>query len=726
MSKSLVIVESPTKAKTISRFLGDDFIIESSYGHIRDLPSYKLGVDVNNDFEPNYVISRKSQPTVKKLKVWAAKADKIILATDEDREGEAIAWHLVQALGLNKPTTDNRQRTTERIVFHEITKKAIEEALKNPRPLDEKLVNAQQARRILDRLVGYLLSPFLWKKITRGLSAGRVQSVAVRLIVEREREIQKFQPQEYWSIEALLRSPINTRKEGQLDAENTFPATLTKKNGETLNKFAVPNGEEAKKIVDDLTDAAWTVTNVEKRAATKRPSPPFTTSTLQQEAWRRLRFSAKQTMLIAQQLYEGIELGEGSVGLITYMRTDSVNLSEESLVNAKSHIESAFGKKYALPAQRRFKTKTKGAQEAHEAVRPTDPSRSPDAIKEYLNKNQFRLYDLIWKRFMATQMPDAIMDTTSVDILANPPTGPGTNTYMFRTTGQIIQFDGFLKVYPLKVEETILPPMARGEALECAEVKPLQHFTEPPPRYTEASLVKTLEKFGIGRPSTYAPIMSTIQDRGYILKNPEKKFVPTDIGLVVNDMLVEHFPVVVDIQFTAKMEKELDEVAEGAKEWRPVIRDFYGPFEKNLSEKHIEVEKQMPEETTDEVCQNCGKPMIVRYGRFGKFLACSGFPECKTTKSLKSREEQKPLDMACPKCVEGNVIIKKTRRGKIFYGCTRYPNCDFATWGKPTGEKCPKCGGVLYEDKYGIKCNNKECDYKMKTTKPEPEKTNDF
>ena len=717
MAKSLVIVESPTKAKTISRFLGSDFVIESSYGHIRDLPAYKLGVDVEKDFEPQYVISRKSQPKVKKLKEEAKKADKIILATDEDREGEAIAWHLVHALGLNKPATGDPQPTTERIVFHEITKKAIEEALKNPRHIDEKLVNAQQARRILDRLVGYQLSPFLWKKITRGLSAGRVQSVAVRLIVEREREIKQFKAEEYWSIEALLKQRGKTETDTQNNVENIFPAVLIKIGDKTLDKFAIKNGEEAQKVIGDISDSQWKILSVEKRAVTKRPSPPFTTSTLQQEAWRRLRFSAKQTMLIAQQLYEGIELGEGPVGLITYMRTDSVNLSEESLRTAKEYIETVLGKKYGLPVPKRFKTKSKGAQEAHEAVRPTDPQKNPEMIKSYLNRNQYRLYDLIWRRFIATQMADAILNSTTADIETIK---TGIEPHIFRAHGQIMQFDGFLKIYPLKIEEVILPELSKEEKLELKEVKPFQHFTEPPPRFTEASLVKTLEKFGIGRPSTYAPIMSTIQDRGYVIKNPEKRFEPTDIGYVVNDMLVKHFPVVVDIQFTAKMEEELDEIAEGKKEWRPLIKEFYEPFAKNLSEKFEEVVKQVPEETTSEICEKCGKPMIVRFGRFGKFLACSGFPECKSTKSLKARESAQTLDMACPKCVEGQVIIKKTRRGKIFFGCSRYPDCNFASWGKPIGEKCPKCGNPLIEDnKKGIKCNSKECDYRVKAAQSE-------
>lgn len=728
--KNLVIVESPTKAKTISRFLSGDFMVESSYGHIRDLPTYKLGVDVENNFEPEYVISRKSQPVVKKLKEEAKKAAKIILATDEDREGEAIAWHLTQALILGNSKISasapqgkaaaNKQKTgvkktisaktqnpnIERIVFHEITEKAILEALKHPRMIDEKLVNAQQARRVLDRLVGYQLSPFLWKKVTRGLSAGRVQSVAVRLVVEREKEIKNFKAEEYWTIEAFL------KKRGGLDAP-VFPATLVQINGNVLDKFAVKNEEDAKRITRELEDAEWNVDLVEKKASSKKAFPPFTTSTLQQEAWRHLRFSAKQTMLIAQQLYEGVEIEGRPTGLITYMRTDSTNLSQDSLASAKDVINGLFGSNYSLPSPRIFKTKSKGAQEAHEAIRPADPAITPDSLKNSLNKNQFRLYDLIWRRFIACQMPDAIFENTSADINAGP-------NHVFRANGQVMKFDGFLKVYLMKIGEAFLPELEKSELLDLVELKPFQHFTEPPPRFTEASLVKILEKFGIGRPSTYAPTMSTIQDRGYVIKNQDKRFEPTEIGYVVNDLLTEHFPEVVDVQFTAKIEEELDEIAEGKKEWRPVIREFYGPFEKKLKEKFEEVEKHKPEETTDEICEKCGKPMIVRLGRYGKFLACSGFPECKTTKSLNKKVGAEGaggqvLDMACPKCVEGNVIIKRTRRGKIFYGCSRYPNCDFAVWNKPTGEKCPKCGGVLTEDARGnIKCANKECNYKLK------------
>lgn len=672
MSKSLIIVESPAKARTISRFLGSDFIVESSLGHIRDLPVSKIGVDVENNFEPHYIIPAKAKATVKKLKQEAAHAKKIILASDEDREGESIAWHLVSVLGLEDRPGDN----IERIVFHEITEKAIKEALQNPRDIDIKRVDAQQARRILDRLVGYKLSPFLWKKVYRGLSAGRVQSVAVRLVVEREREIQQFKPQEYWSIEALLRSRGKMQEAAWKDAENQFTATLTKIDDKALDKFAIKDKEEADKIFQDLNGAGWIVVNVEKKSVSKNPLPPFTTSTIQQDAFRRLGFSAKQTMVIAQQLYEGMELGEGSVGLITYMRTDSLNLSEESLKSAHAFIQKEIGANYILPSARRFKTHTRGAQEAHEAIRPTDSWRTPESIKGFLDRRQFRLYDLIWRRFIATQMPAAIFDATAVDIKAK--------NYTFHSTGQVMKFDGFLKIYPLKITETTLPELNTDEKLELIELKPNQHFTEPQPRYTEASLVKILEQNGIGRPSTYAPTISTIQDRGYVEKHERRYLKPTETGFLVNDLLVEHFPKIVDIQFTAKMEEEFDEIASGEKEWRPVIREFYEPFAKLLEEKYEEVTKIDTTEATEEICEKCGKPMIIRQGRFGKFIACSGFPDCKNTKPLKEKPDT--IDMKCPKCNEGDIVIRHTRRKRIFYGCSRYPECDYATWVDPRKE----------------------------------------
>lgn len=673
MSKNLVIVESPTKARTISRFLGSDFVVESSFGHIRDLPTSKLGVDVEHNFEPKYVIPRKASANVKKLKAVAVGAEKIVLATDEDREGEAIAWHLTQALGLDNPKAENRKTKAkiERIVFHEITQKAIDQALKNPRQIDMGLVDAQQARRILDRLVGYKLSPFLWKKIYRGLSAGRVQSVAVRLIVDREREIQQFKPEEYWTIEADLTKHAENQKQ-------IFPATLHKIGDTLLDKFAIKNQEEASKILEDLSGARWMVTQVEKHAVSKHPLPPFTTSTLQQESFRRLGFSAKQTMRLAQQLYEGIELGEGPIGLITYMRTDSLNIAEDSLMAAHQFLKKEFGNEYTISSPRRFKTKTKGAQEAHEAVRPTDPTRTPESIQSFLDRRQYRLYELIWRRFIATQMPPAVFDATTVNIEASK---KADLIFNFRATGMVLKFDGFLKVYPTKTKDILLPELTPGEEIRLVELRPMQHFTIPPPRFSEASLIKILEKNGIGRPSTYAPTLSTIQDRGYVERDEKKCLKPTEVGFLVNDMLVEHFPEIVDLQFTAKMEEDLDGIAEGKTAWQPIIKEFYEPFAKHLEEKYEEVQKHEITETTNEMCEKCGKPLIVKLGRFGKFLACSGFPECRNTKNLK--EEPAFIGMKCPKCLEGDVIIRRTRRKKIFYGCLRYPACDFASWTNP-------------------------------------------
>lgn len=696
----LIIVESPTKARTISSFVPGDFKVLSSYGHIRDLPKSSLGIDENKNFEPKYVIPTRARKNVNALRKEAEEADKIILATDEDREGEAIAWHLSQALGLEKPNSKNQIPKTERIVFHEITKRAIEEALKSPREIDLKLVDAQQARRILDRLVGYKLSPFLWKKIYRGLSAGRVQSVAVRLIVEREREIQSFQPQEYWTILAKLETEKKTEKE--------FEAVLIKKDGETLDKFAIKNKQAAEEILAELTGKDWLVESAEKKEVLKNPPAPFTTSTLQQEAFRRLGFTAKQTMLLAQQLYEGVELGEGPVGLITYMRTDSLNLSQDSLAAAKEFLNKEQGQKYALKTPRHFKTKTKGAQEAHEAIRPTDPVRTPESIKKFLNLRQWKLYELIWRRFLASQMPEALFDTTTADVKAD--------NYTFRATGQTMKFDGFLKIYPSKFLEVQLPKLEPGQKLNLREITPLEHFTEPPPRWTEASLVKILEKYGIGRPSTYAPIIATIQERGYVQRNDKKRLVPTEIGFIVNDMLVEHFPEIVDVQFTAKMEEELDEVASGEISWQKIIREFYGPFSRHLAEKYESVEKRDFQEATDKLCEKCGKPMVIKRGRFGRFLACSGFPECKNTKPLPPVS----LNLTCLKCHEGEIVERSTRRGKIFYGCSRWPKCDFASWSKPNGQTCPQCSSPLVEVKNGMKCSSKSCDFQAKELPDKP------
>ncbi len=686
---NLVIVESPTKAKTIQHFLPAGFIVKSSYGHVRDLPKGKLGVDVENNFEPQYVVPLLARKRLAEIKKALPAAEKIILASDEDREGEAIAWHLLGALKI-------KESQTERIVFHEITKKAIEQALKNPRRIDMNLVDAQQARRILDRLVGYELSPFLWRKVAKGLSAGRVQSVAVRLVVEREREIQNFKPQEYWSIEALLKKQ---------NSSDEFLAALIKQNEETIPKQGIKNQEEAEKIVKDLEKANWKVITVENKDVQKYPAPPFVTSTLQQEAINKLHFSAKQTMQIAQQLYEGIDIGnEGSTGLITYMRTDSTNLAQEAVDSIAKYIGTNFGKNYLPETARVYKTKSKSAQEAHEAIRPTDIGYEPEKIKQYLTPQQYKLYDLIWKRALACQMANAVLIASIADIEAK--NSNNKNYYTFRANGSRIKFDGFLKIYEGRIQETILPPLAKNELLELLKLTPDQHFTQAPPRYSEASLIKALEADGIGRPSTYAPTLSTIQERNYIVKDENRRFMPTEIGFTVNDILVEHFPQIVDIKFTALMEEDLDKIAEGEKKWAPVIREFYEPFKKNLTEKYEAVEKQKTEpEATDKICPKCGGPMVIRSSRFGKFYACSNFPKCRYTENLSNQK----LDIFCPKCIEGEIIAKKTKRRKIFYACSRYPECDFALWDKPTKEKCPHCGSLMVETRKGTKCSNKEC-----------------
>ncbi len=673
----LVIVESPTKSKTLQDFLGPEYKVLSSYGHIRDLPKDELGVDVENNFKPKYIIPFKSKKVVQFLTGEAQKAETVILATDQDREGEAIAWHLTQILNLNG------QKPYQRIAFHEITKSAVEEALKNPRKVNMSLVDAQQARRVLDRIVGYKLSPFLWKKVARGLSAGRVQSVVVRLVVEREREIENFKPQEYWKIIALLQKAKN----GELGAE------LIKKDDKVLDKLAIKNKKEADKVIKDLKGAEYKVQNIEKKENKKNPFPPLTTATLQQEAWRRSHFPAKFTMRIAQNLYER--------GFITYHRTDSLNLSSLALGTAKKFITENYGDEYYQ--FRRYKARGR-AQEAHEAIRPTYPDRVPDKLKirAKLDDNQYRLYDLIWRRFIACQMAQAVFDSTTIDIQAK--------NYIFRASGQVLKFDGFLKVYPIRYEETKLLSLEKNEILELLQLTPSQHFTQPPFRYTEATLIKALEAEGIGRPSTYAPIISTIQERNYIEKNEKKYFRPTEIGLVVNDLLVKHFPKIVDIKFTAVMEEDLDEVAQGQRKWQKLIEEFYNPFAENLSQKYQDVsKKEFTAQPTRKKCPKCSAPLVIRLGKFGKFYACSKYPKCKYTESL----PENILGIKCPKCEKGEIVEKRTKKNKIFYGCNRFPQCDFALWDKPTGENCPKCGSLLIETKRKqIKCSNKECDYK--------------
>jgi len=747
---NLLIVESPTKAKTISKFMGKDFEILASMGHIRDLPANNLGVNVKDNYEPTYVIAEKNKKTANILTETAKKAKEIIFATDQDREGEAIAWHLSQILKID-PTSACR------ISFHEITESAIKEALENPRSINLDLVDAQQARRILDRLVGYELSPFLWHKVTRGLSAGRVQSVAMRLVVEREREIENFKPEEYWTIETKFEKTGDKK-------ENIFPSKLNKINDKTLDKFDVKTKKDAKKIVDDLKNASFSVKNIEKKKTSRAPASPFTTSLLQQEANKKLGFSSKQTMVIAQQLYEGIHLGDaGSVGLITYMRTDSVNLSEKFLDEAEAFIKKEFGENYS--EKKTFKTKSRLAQEAHEAIRPTDISKNPEKIGEYLNDNQYKLYKLIWSRALASQMTPAEMDTVSVDIETKTKKEK-LPVYEFRASGSTLIFDGFLRLYPdvaKDKEKSILPPLEIEDNLKSKGLKEIQHFTEPPARFSDASLVKTLEEYGIGRPSTYSPTISTIIDRGYVQRLPDKRFSPTDIALIVNDLLVKHFPNIVDFNFTAKMEEDLDDIADGKKEWVPVIDEFYKPFKELLSRKEKEISKRdIAEKLTDQKCEKCGGFLLEKIGRFGKFLACSNFPKCKFTVSLTPRKpEQEPVPtneicekcgnkmfrifgrfgpylrcgnfneckftkkiivstgLKCPKCKEGDIVEKKSRKGTKFWCCGRYPDCKYALWNEPVKKEgadevalCPKCGQALvYDRKKDMRCYNKECDF---------------
>ena len=644
---NLVIVESPTKAKTISRFLGGDFVVKSSFGHIRDLPKADLGIDINHDFEPTYIIPTKAKKNVSILKKDAAKADEIILATDPDREGEAIAWHLQEALNLNA-LQKKKNIKVNRVVFHEITQHAIKEALEHPGKIDQDLVNAQQARRILDRLVGYKLSPVLWKRFYRGLSAGRVQSVAVRLIVEREREIEKFKPEEYWTITAFL---------DQQEKSRTIEAQLVQIGEKQLEKLSIKDEKQANDVVADLKETQYIVKDISKQEVTRSPSAPFTTSTLQQEGAKRLRFSSKQTMMFAQQLYEA--------GYITYMRTDSVNLSSESLAKAKKYITDQIGPQYAQARQ--FKSKSKNAQEAHEAIRPTEPNQVPDSLKGEFTPQQLKLYDLIWRRFVASQMKPAIFDATGIDIEAKK--------YLFRANGSTLKFDGFLKLYPTKYEENDLPVVKKGEDLTLKELKPEQHFTKPPARFNEASIIKTLEKEGIGRPSTYAPIISTIVQRKYVEKDRSRYFHPTQVGILVNDFLVENFPNIVDVNFTSHMEDELDEIANGKMEWVPTIREFYEPFSAQLEEKTAEAkeQKKADEELTDKICDKCGSPMVVKRGRFGKFIACSNFPTCKNIlKEEKTAPE--PTGEKCDKCGTGEMVIRAGRFGK-FIACSNYPKC---------------------------------------------------
>ncbi len=741
MGKSLIIVESPAKTRTLKNFLGPEYEIEASMGHVRDLPKKDLGVDVDNDFAPKYEAIAERKDVLKRLKAAAKNADQVYLASDPDREGEAIAWHLQQALKLESP---------KRIEFNEITKQAVTHALEVPRTVDIDRVNAQQARRVLDRLVGYKLSPLLWQKVKRNLSAGRVQSVAVRLVCDREREIQAFTPVEYWSLTAKL-SP--------LEKLVPFDAKLSQIAGE---KAEVHNEEEAKSILGELEGAHYQVAKVTERQQKRNPAAPFITSTLQQEAARKLGFTAKRAMLNAQQLYEGVEFGDaGHIGLITYMRTDSTRVADEAQVEAREYITKTWGKEF-IPEKAR-QVKRKGAQDAHEAIRPTSVLRHPDEVAEYLNRDQARLYKLIWQRFVASQMAPAIFDMVTIDIAAG--------RFTFRATGSTIKFAGFKAVYTegkdtVEVEDEEQPPLPRlkkDQDLKLLELHPDQHFTEPPPRFTEATLVKALEEKGIGRPSTYATIISTIQDRNYVLLE-QKRFSPTELGVAVTDYLVENFPKVLDVQFTAKVEGQLDNVANGTLEWQKLLRDFYGPFAKKLEEAQwgpegterecpncgkpmavkrgrfgpflgctgypecktiIKVERAkiaaMEPKETDEICPECGKMILIREGRMGEFKGCSGYPECKFTKPI-----EKPVGAKCPKCGEGDVIERMSKKRKIFYGCNKYPACDFVSWGKPTDRKCPTCDSVLMERRWkgrltGYKCLSETCTYEEKYSKAKQE-----
>lgn len=709
MKKSLVVVESPTKAKTISRFLGRGYQVKASMGHVRDLPKSKLGVDIDNGYEPTYINVRGMGDVIRDLKAAAKSADNILFATDPDREGEAISWHLAYLLGIDP-------RSKCRIEFNEITKNAIKEAVKNPREIDADYVNAQQARRVLDRLVGYKLSPFLWRKVKRGLSAGRVQSVALRLIVDREKEIEAFRPEEYWSIEVDLQPQSADDAKGPQTASDEsekpqqFTARLVSESG---RKVHIASEDEANRIKHDLEQAAFVVTAVARKEKRRSPSPPFTTSTLQQEASRRLRFSPSRAMRVAQQLYEGIDIGsEGTVGLVTYMRTDSTRVASEAQAEARSYIESTYGKRF-MPA-RPFQYKSRGgAQDAHEAVRPTSALRLPDTLKQYLTTDQYRLYKLIWHRFIASQMSAAIYDSVAVDIQAGQ--------YGLRASGSRLKFPGFLSVYEEgrdgatehTGESRDLPQLTEGQQLRMMEIRPDQHFTQPPPRYTEATLVRTLEENGVGRPSTYVSIIDTIRKRNYVYLE-DRQFRPSDLGVAVNDLLAEHFPSIIDTEFTANLEQDLDRVAEGMAEWDKVVHDFYRPFEERLEAAMQNAETvSVPDEESDEQCPQCGRNLVYKSGRYGRFLACPGFPECRFAKPLVEE-----LDVACPECGTGKVVKRRSKRGRTFYACSRYPDCHFTSWSEPTAEKCPECGSFMVRKRSKRKgdqlvCSDKACGYSI-------------
>lgn len=691
---NLVIVESPAKAKTIQKYLGSGYEVMASMGHIRDLPKSKMGVDKDNDFKPQYTDMKGKEDVIKEMKKRAKKCDKVYLATDPDREGEAISWHIAQILKLD-------MEENNRVAFNEITKTGVKSGMSNPHKIDVDLVNAQQARRILDRLVGYELSPFLWKKVKRGLSAGRVQSVAVRLVVDRENEIRKFVPKEYWSIDAKFTAP-SSRK--------VFDAALVSVDGE---KLEIPNQTEADGILKRLENAEYTVASVKKRVTKKQPAPPFITSTLQQEASRKLGFTAKRTMKAAQELYEGVDVeGVGAVGLITYMRTDSLRISDEAKAAAAEYIGTVYGKDYLPPEPRTFKSKN-NAQDAHEAIRPSTPELTPERVKSSLSVDQFKLYKLIWERFIASQMANALLDTVSADISANG--------CIFRASGYSVKFDGFMTLYveSSDTEESnkkMLPELKVNDILKLKSIAGNQHFTQPPPRYTEASLIKALEENGIGRPSTYAPTITTITSRRYV-EHEGKALKPTNLGEVITDLMKEHFNNIVDAKFTAGMENSLDEVEHGNKDWVSTLHEFYDDFSETLKKAEDAMEGKrvkVPDEETDVVCELCGRNMVIKYSKYGKFLACPGFPDCKNTKKIVTES-----DGNCPRCGK-KMLLKKSKKGRSFYGCEGFPDCSFMTWNVPTKDLCPNCGKSLFikGGKSGrLVCENEGCGYERELKK---------
>ncbi|SDK37049.1 type I DNA topoisomerase [Halanaerobium congolense] len=685
--KNLVIVESPAKAKTIKKFLGRNYKVEASMGHVRDLPKSKLGIDLEDDFEPNYITIRGKGKTLNKLRKAAKKSDEVFLATDPDREGEAISWHLAYALKLS-------EEENNRIEFNEITKTAIKNAIKNPRTINKDLVDAQQARRLLDRIVGYRLSPLLWKKVRKGLSAGRVQSVAVKIICEREKEIRNFEEEEYWSLEIELKN-----ENGEVIKADLYRIDN--------KKFNLKSKEETDQVIEDIKNEEFEIIKVKKRKRRRNPKSPFTTSTLQQRASNKLNFTAKKTMYIAQQLYEGIDVGsEGTVGLISYIRTDSTRLSNEAKNGAKNYILNKFGDKFLKNSKKKSKNNS-NAQDAHEAIRPTDTQRTPEKMKKHLSKDQFKLYDLIWKRFVASQMSPALYESISAQFKAG-------EKYKFRVSGSRLLFPGHLILTGKAKEDDIdLPVLNEGDKYSLVKTNPEQHFTTPPPRYSEATLVKTLEEEGIGRPSTYAPTLSTIESRDYVEKEG-RYFKPTELGETVTELLTEYFPDVTDIEFTADLEKRLDEIEKGNENWKKILRDFYEPFYKRLENARENMESVQIVEETDEVCEKCGSPMVVKYGRYGKFLACSSYPECKNTKPYLIK-----TGVDCPECEDGEIIERTSKKGRTFYGCSNYPDCNFMSWNKPVKKPCPECGSLMVEKTTKAKgkhykCTNKECGHTEK------------